>query len=129
MTAAECILLLEPDIIARQPLADFLRDCGYRVVEAANVPEARALLEEQALAVDAVLADVGGDAEAVFSLAQWVRQTLPAIPVILAGTIEKTAAEAGDLCKDGPAVVKPYDHNSVLQQIKRLLAGRGQARS
>jgi DNA-binding response OmpR family regulator len=124
MTKLDCILLLEPEIIARQPLAEFLRDCGFKVVEAATVPEARALLEAEALEVDAVLADAGNNAGAVFALARWIRLTFPAVPVILAGTIDKTAEEVGDLCKDGPALVKPYDHQGVLQHIKRLLASR-----
>jgi len=121
---AECILLLEPEIVARQPLADYLRDCGFKVLEAANAAEARALLVAQPVAIDAVLADVGGDAGETFALAQWVRRTLPSVPVILAGSIEKAAAEAGDLCNDGRALMKPYDHQLVLQQIKRRLAAR-----
>jgi DNA-binding response OmpR family regulator len=124
MIAAACILLLEPEIIARQPLADYLRECGYRVVEAATAAEARVLLEAQPVAIDAMLADAGGDAAALFALAQWVRRSWPTVPVILAGNIEKAAAEAGRLCDDGPALVKPYDHQLVLQQIKRRLAAR-----
>jgi DNA-binding response OmpR family regulator len=121
---AECILLLEPEIVARQPLADYLRDCGFKVLEAANAAEARELLAARPVAIDAVLADAGGDAGEAFALAQWVRRTMPTVPVILAGSIEKAAAEAGDLCNDGPALMKPYDHQLVLQQIKRRLAAR-----
>jgi DNA-binding NtrC family response regulator len=124
MNAAECILLLEPDIVARQNLADYLRDCGYKVIEATSAAEARSLLEAPVLSIDMLLADAGADASAVFALAQWVRRTLPSLPVILAGNIEKAAAEAGDLCNDGPALVKPYDHQLVVQQIKRQLAAR-----
>jgi len=127
MTKLDCVLLLEPDIIARQPLADFLRECGFRVLEAASAPEALALLEAEAeaLAVDAVLADAGGNEAEVFALAQWIRRTCPDVAVILAGGVETAAEQAGKLCDEGPALVKPYDHRAVLRHIKRLLARRG----
>jgi len=38
----ETILVLEKDILVRQPLAKYLRDCGYRVLEAVDDDEARA---------------------------------------------------------------------------------------
>jgi hypothetical protein len=31
---------------------------------------------------------------------------------------------AGKLCADGPMLIKPYDHQIVLDRIKRLLATR-----
>ena len=34
------------------------------------------------------------------------------------------AAEAGDICQEGPALSKPYDHRVVLDYIQRLLAAR-----
>ena len=39
-----CILLVECDIVVRSPLAEYLRECGYRVLEAVNTIEARELL-------------------------------------------------------------------------------------
>jgi DNA-binding response OmpR family regulator len=125
MTNPACILLLEPEIIARQPLADYLRACGYKVLEAATAAEARTLLDAQAPRIDIILADAGGDPPGVFALAHWLRQAAPAVTPILAGNIETITAEASDLCHDGPALVKPYDHQHVLQRIKRALATRG----
>ncbi len=124
MTEGGALLLLEPDIIARQPLADYLRDCGFRVFEAATPDEARRLLEAEAVSVDLVLADAGGDAAGMFALSQWIRESRAGLAIILAGTIEKTVAEAGSLCNDGPALAKPYDHKRVLQHIKAAFAKR-----
>jgi DNA-binding NtrC family response regulator len=124
MSETDCVLLLESEILARQPLAEYLRDCGFRVIEAASVAEARRLMETEELHIDAVLADAGTDAEGVFALSQWIHQTRPKVSVILSGNAVKAAHEAGDLCNEGPALVKPYDHQRVLEHIKRQLAQR-----
>jgi DNA-binding response OmpR family regulator len=123
-TGADCILIVEPDILARQPLAEYLRDCGFKVVEAMNADEARALLAEGHLQIDCVLADASAEPEAAFGLARWIRESLASVEVVLAGSIVKTVNEAGKLCNEGPALVKPYQHEYVLEHIKRLLAAR-----
>lgn len=33
------ILVVEPDILVRMVIADYLRDCGYKVVEGVNADE------------------------------------------------------------------------------------------
>ena len=38
------ILLVEDDILVRHPLADYLRECGFTVVEAVNGAEAKAVI-------------------------------------------------------------------------------------
>ena len=42
------------------------------------------------------------------------------LDVILAGTIEKAAEEAGDLCEEGPHLKKPYEPQQVVDWIKKL---------
>lgn len=69
----EHILLVESDILIRQPLAEYLRGCGYKVVEAAGVTEARKLLIEGEFRIDIVLADVDSDQSGTFELAKWIR--------------------------------------------------------
>ncbi|WP_425989927.1 response regulator [Afipia sp. DC4300-2b1] len=119
-----CILIVESDVLVRQPLAEYLRECGYRVIEAVNDAEAREFFAKGVAQVDAVLADVNTSGEARFSLATWIRQNYPGTRVILAGTMATAAQKAGDLCEDGPALSKPYDHRLVLDHIKRMLATR-----
>lgn len=123
-TDKQCILIVESDVLIRQPLAEYLRECGYRVIEAVNDAEAREFFVNGVAQVDAVLADVNASGEARFSLATWIRQNYPGTEVILAGTMATAAEKAGDLCQDGPALSKPYDHRLVLDHIKRLLAAR-----
>ena len=43
------VLVLDDDVLVRMPVVQFLRDCGYRVVEAATIDEAIALLEKTKL--------------------------------------------------------------------------------
>ena len=40
----ETILVVDDEVLIRMPIAEYLRDCGYRVVEAANGDEAIAVL-------------------------------------------------------------------------------------
>jgi len=118
-----CVLLVEADILVRQPMAEYLRECGYKVAEAANVMEARQLLRERKIPIDIVLLDAGTDQEGCFALAQWIRTSQPGVDVIMAGTIPKMASEAGELCEETP-LKKPYDHSLVLKRIKQARAAR-----
>jgi hypothetical protein len=60
-----------------------------------------------------------------FALAVWIRANWPRIKVLLAGSAATEAAEAGDLCEEGPRLAKPYDQQILLDRIKRSLVGRG----
>jgi DNA-binding NtrC family response regulator len=123
------LMIIEPDILVRHLLAQYLRSCGYHVAEAANAAEARRLLNEAGLAIDLVLADASEDPGASFALGRWIRAEHAQVDFIMGGTPEKLASEAGEVCGDGPALVKPYDHGLVLQQIKQLLAARARSRA
>jgi DNA-binding NtrC family response regulator len=86
--------------------------------------DARTLLEDGSRRIDIVLAEVkSGDASG-FALASWVRTHLPNTQVVLAGTIATATEKAGDICQEGPALSKPYDHRLVLDHIQQLLAAR-----
>jgi CheY-like chemotaxis protein len=50
--------VVESDILVRQPIATYLRDCGYRVLEAVNGTEAREYLAGGRHAVDVALIGV-----------------------------------------------------------------------
>jgi DNA-binding NtrC family response regulator len=120
-----CLVLVEADIFVRHPLAEYLRECGYQVLEAANADEARSILKEGSWAVDVVLADANMPSEnGGFALATWLRREHPNIKVVLAGNVATAAEKAGDLCEEGPHLSKPYDHQLVLNYIRRLLATR-----
>ncbi|MDQ0252460.1 DNA-binding response OmpR family regulator [Sphingomonas kyeonggiensis] len=119
------VLVVESDILIRSPLSEYLRECGYHVLEASGATEARQHVEAAATSIDVILADAAGDGG--FALASWVRDAHPGVAVILAGSVDKAAEKAGDLCEQGPAIAKPYDHQLVLDRIRRMLASRDRA--
>jgi DNA-binding response OmpR family regulator len=123
--AQPCILLVEPDILVRHPLAEYLRECGFRVCEALAAVEAKTLLQDAGLRVDIALIDAAGNGG--FALANWMRAHHPKIDIVLAATVAKAVEKAGELCEDGPDIKKPYDHKTILDQINRLLATRAKS--
>jgi DNA-binding NtrC family response regulator len=124
----ETILVVEDDILVRTPIAQYLRDCGYKVVEASNADEAMQVLLHQVMPVDVVFSDVEmpGSVDG-FGLAKWIREHRPGLEVLLAGTVPRAVESAKDLCEQGP-VPKPYDAQVVHNHIRRLLAARKAAR-
>jgi DNA-binding response OmpR family regulator len=118
----ETVLIVVADILVRHPLAEYLRECGYRVIEAATSIEARAFLDTADLQIDVFFGDV--DADSGFALARWVRENRHQVVVVQAGSLKRATETAADLCQDGPALSKPYEHHLVYDRIKRLLAAR-----
>ena len=117
------VLVVEDEVLIRMPLAEYLRECGYRVFEAAGVAEAKAVLDADA-PVDLVFTDVNLPSEENgFMLARWVRQHHPRTQVLLTSGIANATEKAGDLCESGPllAIAKPYTASVVLQRIQTLL--------
>ena len=120
----ETILLVEDEVLVRVPIAQYLRDCGYRVIEAVNAEEAMTVLLHEETVVDVVFSDIEmPGAVDGFGLAKWIREHRPGLDVLLAGTINRTVENAKQLCAEG-AVPKPYDAEIVHNHIKRLLAAR-----
>jgi CheY-like chemotaxis protein len=122
----ETILVVEDEVLVRMPISQYLRDCGYRVIEAANAEEAVAVLShtETVVVVDVVFTDIEmPGALDGFGLAKWVREHRPGVDVILTGTLSRAVGQAEELCEQGP-LPKPYDAQVVHNHIRRLLAAR-----
>jgi CheY-like chemotaxis protein len=127
VAVAETVLVVEDDVLVRLVIAAYLRECGYRVLEAANADEAVRLLERDAARIDVVLTDVEMPGEMDgFALAQWLRRERPQVEVLMAGTPARAADAAGDLCEQSPASTRPDSPTAVLARIRRLLAMRRQ---
>ena len=122
--AYRIVLVVEDDVLIRLAIADCLRDCGYTVYEAGNVAEAQSVFLA-ALPVDVVFSDVQmrGELDG-FGLARWVRAHYPDVPVVLTSGVARMAADAADLCDQADFVEKPYNHESIEQRIRSLLARR-----
>ena len=110
------------------PIAQYLRDCGYKVIEAVSADEAMAVLLHRETVVDVVFSDIEmpGSIDG-FGLAKWIREHCPGLDVVLAGTIPRTVESAKELCAAG-MVPKPYDAQVVHNHIRRLLAARNAMR-
>lgn len=118
------LLIVEDDILIRHPLAEYLRDCGFKVAEAAGPEDARVFLNDDAFDVDVLLINTS-EGMPHFDFVQWVRVKRPGVEVVLAGTVNGAVKKAHGLCEDQPNAAKPkYDHRSVESRIKLLLAER-----
>jgi CheY-like chemotaxis protein len=124
----QIILVVEDDAIIRMDIAEGMRTCGWRVVEAGSATEAIAIFEA-GVSVDLVFSDIqmpgGMDG---FGLAQWVRQHRPGIPIILTSGVVQRSEAADALCDEGP-IAKPYDQQRLAERIRHHLgqAGTGPA--
>jgi len=120
----QTILVVEDDVLVRMPIAQYLRDCGYKVIEASNADEAIQVLLHQETPVDVVFSDIDmPGAVDGFELAKWIREHRPGLDVLLAGTVPRAVESAENLCERGP-VPKPYEAQVVHNHIRRLLAAR-----
>ena len=72
---SETVLIVEDEVLIRLVISEYLRDCGYRVIEAANADEALVVLKQEELVIDIVLSDVEmpGSMDG-FGLARWIRE-------------------------------------------------------
>jgi CheY-like chemotaxis protein len=123
--APDTVLVVESDVLVRAVIADYLRECGFRVIEAVSADEALVVLREKEIRIDVILADVNlPGAMDGFALSQWIRTNRPGADVILAGSPRRAAHAAGELCEDGPHMARPYDPKLVHDRIMRLLAAR-----
>jgi DNA-binding NtrC family response regulator len=123
MTAAT-ILIVEADIVVRHPLAEYLRECGYTVLEASNFDHARAFFGQPDRVIDVVLVDAHSPGAGGFVLTQWIRAHHPTTEILLAGSVEAVTEKAAEACEQGPTSSKPYDHRIVLDHIRQLMAAR-----
>jgi len=121
--ALPTVLVVEDEFLVRQTIIDYLGECGYCVLEAADGDEAREILDSGA-PIDLVFSDVRmpGQMDGL-ALAQWIRQHRPGMPVILTSGYARTVPAAA-LCDR--FLDKPYGPTELLQHIRMLTqSGRG----
>ena len=123
---ADTVLVVEDEVLVRVVISEYLRRCGYKVIEAVSADEAILVLQKADLRVDVVFSDIemSGSMDG-FGLSRWVHDNRPELQIILTGTVARAADAAADLCEEGPTLAKPYEPQLVVDHIKRLLAARG----
>jgi DNA-binding response OmpR family regulator len=117
------ILVVEPDVLLRTAIAQYLRDCGHKVIEGTAAEDVWAALATPTR-VDVVFSEVQlpGEIDG-FSLARRIRQTHPDIDVILTSSVVDAVEKSKELCDEGP-IGKPYRPTDLLARIQRLRARR-----
>jgi DNA-binding NtrC family response regulator len=117
-TRPPAILVVEDEILIRSAVAEFLRDAGYRVIEAANAAEAVAIFASRTQ-IDLVFSDVNmpGTMDGV-GLGRWIADHHPGIQVILTSAISH-ARRAGQ--SGASFLPKPYRLAEAVRRIASLL--------
>ena len=117
-TRSPTVLVVEDEAFVRMPIAEYLRDCGYHVLEAADANEAIGLVDSSER-VDVVFSDVRmpGSMDG-FGLARWIREHHPELPVLL--TSGYTTSRSSDLTAV-KLIEKPYSQSQVLNRIRALI--------
>ena len=79
----ETVLFVEDEALIRMDMAEFLRECGYRVHEAANADEALEALQSK-FAIDLVFTDINlpGGMDGL-ELSEWVLSNRPGVKVLV----------------------------------------------
>ena len=118
----ETILFVEDEVLTRMDMAEFLRQSGYRVSEAANAAEAIDALNSK-LTVDLVITDVKmpGDADG-FALADWIRANRPGVEVIVASGDAGSKERAERSSTAALFLPKPYTGRALLDLVQQALA-------
>ena len=79
----ETILFVEDETLVRMDMAEFLRECGYRVYEAATAKEAIEALQAK-FAVDLVFTDINlRDDMNGLELGEWTLRERPGVKVLV----------------------------------------------
>jgi len=119
----DSVMVVEPDVLVRMTVADYLRECGHRVVEAITGEEALRILGA-GVKVDIILSAVKlQGALDGFSLAQRVREAFTGTEVILTTGYAMTAKKAAALCDQGPGK-RPYHGDLIVERLKQLFERR-----
>ncbi len=111
------VLVVEDDILVRVTVAGYLRDAGYKVIEAADAGEAREVFASGE-AVGVVFTDVQmPGAMDGLRLARWIREHYPRTEVLVTSGKVDDAVSSGLIARDA-FFSKPYRLEAVAARIR-----------
>jgi CheY-like chemotaxis protein len=115
------VLVVEDELMVRMPIAEYLRDCGYNVLEAANASEAIAAADTEG-PVSLVFSDIRmpGNMDGV-GLAEWFQSHYPSVPVLLTSGYNGGRALTSASTSRSRFIEKPYSQTQVERRIAALL--------
>lgn len=116
------VLVVEDETMVRMPIAEFLRDCGYTVLEASDASEAIAAMEA-AGPVNLVFSDIRmpGKMDG-FGLAEWFESHYPSVPVLLTSGYNGGRNIPVPSRSRSRFIEKPYSQTQVARRIADLLS-------
>ena len=115
---SETILFVEDEALVRMDMAEFLRECGYRVYEAATAKEATESLQAK-FVVDLVFTDINlPDDMNGLELGEWTLRERPGVKVLVTtGDASRT-----DIPQTvGLVLAKPYTSRDLLDRVRQAL--------
>ncbi len=109
------VLVVEDNDTLRDYVVGLLKQDGYEVVQAANVPDGRAIIESQSL--DLALLDLGLPPDDGRELVARLLAVAPDVPAVIL-TSDDTASSAVELLRSGAFdyLVKPVDGETLLRR-------------
>ena len=115
------VLVVEDEMMVRMPIAEYLRDCGYTVLEAADASEAIATIKAEG-PVNLVFSDIRmpGKMDG-FDLAEWFQLHYPSVPILLTSGYNGGRDLRLDPVSRTRFIEKPYSQTQVARQIAALL--------
>jgi CheY-like chemotaxis protein len=125
--AAVCrpvVMVVDDDILLRSAVAEYLRESGYAVVEAANADEAIAVLASGD-PVDVVFSDIRmpGTVDGL-GLARWIYQHSPG-PQVMLTSGDRGESQFAEFIATGFFLSKPYRLAEAANRIRTLLEQGG----
>ncbi len=120
------VLIVDDEVHARTAGASYLRDAGFRVVEAVDALEAMAIFASKA-SIDVVFTDIKmpGPMDGI-ALARWVREHHPETPVLLTSGVPEIRATVMETWGRN-FIAKPFIYATVENRIRELLDLPGRA--
>ncbi|RYF27373.1 MAG: PAS domain-containing sensor histidine kinase [Comamonadaceae bacterium] len=117
----DSVLVVEDDETVRALAVELLKDMGFQVMQASNGNEAMALLSG-ALQFDLLVSDVGLPGPNGRQVADYAREKLPSIRVILmTGYAEQAAMNPRFLSPGMELLVKPFDAQALVSKVQALV--------
>jgi CheY-like chemotaxis protein len=114
------VLVVDDEPVICMLACDYLRDAGYRTLEAHNAQQAIDLLEKGER-VDVVFSDVQMPGMDGFELQRWLRQHRPRVKVLLSSGVENVKAASGYMGPPRWLIFKPYDMADLEKRIRDLV--------
>ncbi len=111
------ILVVEDEFLIRLTLADYLRECGFRVLEVSNAREAQQAFRA-AEPIELMISDVTMPGMDGVALAEWVQTEFPDVQIVLVSGQPSNRTRVSGVT----FLQKPFAMDSIEKLVRQLLA-------